>query len=172
MNRLAQENRVAEALVFAGLLALFVVVFVDIGGEKPTVAERPGAGAAAATELPVQAAQLLLDMESYGVLIVPTNSSNPFYTDYFVPAKPEPAKPPATRLVKIGYLGHYQTQDGRRKAYLSLDGKTLKLTAGETVVGPLKLASIAREEAVLIDAEAKTWRIAFKAVGEIEIPND
>ncbi len=104
--------------------------------------------------------------------MVPTNWSYHLYTDYFVQAKPEPAKPPATRLVKIGYLGHYQTQDGRRKAYLSLDGKTLKLTAGETVVGPLKLASIDREEAVLIDAEAKTWRIAFKAVGEIEIPND
>ncbi len=172
MSRLAEENRIAEALVFAGLLALLGVVFADIGGEKPTATERPGAGAAAATELPVQAAQLLLDMESYGALIVPTNSSNPFYTDYFVPAKPEPVAPPATRTVEIGYQGHYRTQDGRRKAYLSLDGKTLKLTPGETVVGPLKLATIERAEIVLIDAESTTWRIAFKAVGKIEIPNE
>jgi hypothetical protein len=48
----------------------------------------------------------------------------------------------------------------------------LKLTPGETVVGPLKLATIERAEIVLIDAESTTWRIAFKAVGKIEIPNE
>lgn len=172
MSRLAEENRIAEALVCAGLLALFVVVFADIGGESPSVTEGPRVGAAASTELPLQAAQLLLNMESYGALIVPTNSSNPFYTDYFVPAKPAPVEPPATRTIAVGYNGYYQTQDGRRKAYLSLDGETLKLKVGESVVGALKLATIERDEAVLIDAEANTWRVGFKTVSKIEIPNE
>jgi hypothetical protein len=172
MSRLVEESRLAEALVFAGLLALFGIVFADIGG-APTISQGGGGvGAESTTELPLKAAQLLLDMESYGALIVPTNSSNPFYTDYFTPAKPESKEPPATRLLKIGYLGYYETQDGRRKAYLSFEGNTLKLRPGETVTGDLKLATIERAEVVLIDAESKISRIGFKSIGEIEVPNN
>ena len=172
MNRKPAQNGMAEGLVLIGLAVLLAVVFADVGGEEPVVFELERGAAPGGARLPLEAAQMLLNMKSYGALIVPTNSSNPFYTEHFVPKpkpKPEPAK---TRKVSIVYQGRYKTQDGRRKAYFSVDGELQKVKLTETIVGNLKLAIIERKQAAAITPSGDMHYFDFKSKVEVEIPND
>ena len=171
MNHL-RDNRIAESLVCAGLLVLLAVVFMDVGGGT-TKPEALPSGQRSALELPpLEAARLLFDVESYGGLVVTTNSSNPFYTAYFVPAPP-PAPPPAsTRIVSFTYLGFYETADGRRKAFLSMDGETITRRQGEAISGVLWVGTIDKQEIVLLGGALKTNVVGFKQESKIELPKE
>lgn len=172
MNRKSAQNGKGEVLVFLGLAVLLAVVFADVGGEEPVVSENGEGTSNGGAQLPLEAARMLLNMESYGALIVPTNSSNPFYTEHFLPKvkpTPEPAK---TRTVSIVYQGHYKTQDGRRKAYFSVDGELKKVTLTEMIVGDLTLAVIERKRAAAMSSSGEFHDLEFKAAVKIEIPNE
>ncbi len=171
MKRELTENKIAEGIVFLCLLALATVVFMDIGGDLPERPEPPKGASLASAELPLKAAQTLFDMESYGELVVTTNSSNPFYTEYFVPVKPPPPAPPLTRKVSVLYQGFYATQDGRKKAFLTIDGAPVKMSLGETSKDGLMLGVIERKEVHFVDASTKEHIVKFKEPALIEVPN-
>lgn len=169
MIRQLTENRIAEGLVCAGLLILLTVVFMDIGGSATDTREAPAGQSPALAQPPLEAARLLFDVKSYGGLIVTTNSSNPFFTGYFVPAPPPAAPPPSTRIVSFVYLGFYETADGRRKAYVSVDGETLSRKQGEAVADRLRVGRFDKGELVLLGGALETNVVAFKQESKIEL---
>ena len=167
-----RENRIAESLICAGLLLLLAIVFFDVGGNAEDPAPGLGGSSVATTQPPLEAARLLFDVESFGALTVTTNSSNPFYTGYFVPSpQPEP-EPITTRIVSFVYLGFYETDDGRRKAYLSMDGETISRRPGESIAENLWVDRIDKREIVLLGGTEKTNTIGFKQERKIVLPKE
>lgn len=82
-----------------------------------------------------------------------------FETDFFK-AKPEPVKPPAppaptSRDAVLFYRGLAAFPDGARVAYLTLDGRSLTLAAGEDVADGWRLEVFDGERAILAKGEER-----------------
>lgn len=172
----ATKSRLIEGTVFAGLAILLVVTFLEMGGRTPTLREAPATLDGAVPAPPLGAARVLFDLESYGKLIVSTNNSNPFNTDYFVPVPP-PAPPPApppiaiARKLSLSYRGYFETGAGVRKAYLSVDGVTVGVKVGDTVSASVRVDRIEKGSIILSDGAGRTHILGFRKESAIEIPN-
>jgi hypothetical protein len=164
----ATQSRIIEGTVFAGLAILLVVTFLEMGGRTPTLREAPATLDGAVPAPPLGAARVLFDLESYGKLIVSTNNSNPFNTDYFVPAPPPIA---IARKLSLSYRGYFETGAGVRKAYLSVDGVTVGVKVGDTVSASVRVDRIEKGSIILSDGAGRTHVLGFRKESAIEIPN-
>lgn len=162
----------AEGLLCAGLAILLAFLFVDVTRKPSDPVESPSPRSESVPLPPLEAARVLFDVESFGGLVVTTNSSNPFYTGYFVPAPTPEATPSTTKSVSITYLGFFETAEGSRKAYLSVDGQTVSLAPGGIVAGKLSVDRIEKSEIVLLGGTLTTNTVGFRQESVIEIPVD
>ena len=90
-----------------------------------------------------------------------------FETDYFRPPPPPPPKPPEPKppppppkLVSAAYRG-FAAFGENSVAYLSVDGRTRTLAAGETVADGWKLLSFDADGAELARGENERLRLLF-----------
>lgn len=162
----------AEGLLCAGLALLLAFLFADITKKPSDPVESPSPRSESVPLPPLEAARVLFDVESFGGLVVTTNSSNPFHTGYFVPAPAPDPRPSTTKSVSIAYLGFFETEAGSRKAYVSVDGQTVSLMPGGIVAGKLSVDRIGKTEIVLLGGTLTTNTVGFRQELQIEIPVD
>ena len=96
-----------------------------------------------------------------------------FETDFFKPPPAPPPKPkpmpPTTRELVLFYRGLAAFPDGGRVAYLSIEGRTVTLAAGEAVSDGWQLASFNAEQATLAK-DGQTLILPFNRRVTVSVP--
>ncbi len=96
-----------------------------------------------------------------------TNTSNPFFTSYFVPITPPPA---TTRKVEVTYQGFYQAGDTFKHAVVKVGESFVVAVIGAPVTTNLFVAEATMQNLMLTNLAAQTNLLLLNAKKEIEVP--
>ena len=166
INR-AIRSRWFSVCAHVSLWLLLYLAVTKLGGKVPEVRDL-SAGTPALQPLAPIAGLERLFAESGWPKLVSTNSSDPFFTRYFVPPAPPP--PPTTRKVLITYQGYYQTSGGAVTTIFKLGEAFQVAPIGTRIETNLYLASATMQALTLTNLAGQTNILPLNAKTELTVP--
>ncbi len=158
MTPAARRILAAGSVLLLLLLGLAGLAFSPSAGAARAGAG--GAGEAVDAEAPLLTAEQARTFDFFNQGRVSTGEGRGlFATDFFKPAPAPPPKPapaaPTRRELAVFYRGLASFPDGARVGYVSVEGRTLMLAAGEAVTEGWLLASFDADSATLAKGEER-----------------
>lgn len=154
--------------VHLALWVLLYLVITKVGGYTPGFHEETGIGTPAQSPVPVATLASLFAPTSWPKPAVGTNSFNPFYTRYFVPAAPPP--PATTRKIDVTYQGFYEAGDGPKNIIVKVDDAFVIARPGSLIATNLYVAQASMQSLTLTNLSAQTNLLLLDAKKELEVP--
>jgi len=99
-----------------------------------------------------------------------TQGDNPFYTDYFKPAKKPTPAAPKDKVIKFLFQGFFKTSSGLPKAFISKDGETFTSPIGAPIGDGFHLSQITSASATATNAHDEVLLLPFRQAVELVIP--
>ena len=169
-----QQSRMLIMLLLAGGLILLALVAADLEGDLPNLPH--GSSSGSTTEpLPVAAMTNVFEISPIPLRDSDDGEGGLFATSYFKPPKKDPPKKappePTSRQLSVLYQGMIENSEGRRIAFLELDGKRMSLETNMPVVGEWTLQSIEPGYVQISRSAGENQRVDFRGRGTLEIPN-
>lgn len=176
LERLRQHQAVVAATVFLlmGLACWLLLRMANPSRSMSSLATPP------ASRLDDRLSEADRALQAFFAAEAPVVQGGPslVQTDFFRPAappappKPPPPKPAPEKAVAVTYRGLVDLGDGRRVAYLLIDGKVLTKVAGDAVAGPWMVRSFDRDALVLGNGaeNGDEVRVPFNRNGTVRYP--
>jgi hypothetical protein len=156
--------------VHASLWVLLYVVIMNAGGHAPPFHDSRAATFPAQSSAPIGRLDGLFATALWPKPSAGTNSANPFFTRYFVPAPSPAAPPPTTRKIEVTYQGFYETGDSPKNAVLKIGDAFVIARIGAPVATNLFVAQATMQSLTLTNLAAQTNLLLLNAKKEIEVP--
>lgn len=167
----ALRSRWFALVVHACLWVLLYLVITNAGGHPPPFHDSTAATLPAQSPAPVGQLGQLFATASWPKPGAATNSLNPFFTRYFVPApSPAPPPPPTTRKIDFTYQGFYEAGDGPKNAVLKVGDAFVIARVGALVATNLYVAQATMQSVTLTNLAAQTNLLLLNTKKEIEVP--
>lgn len=165
MIRLLERHLLVSVLLLAGLVALCLAAWFDLGNDFSELRTLPASRPAAYEALFRGEVRPWFDVESAARRDPPTDSINPFFTLYF-----QPPPPPPTKKVELLYQGSFTSSKGVPYAYVLLGDKQLVLTNGARVIADHGIRDIKVPTLTLTNTAVQTNVLQFNVKAVLEIP--
>ena len=157
--------------IHGGLWGLLALTALRWGGRTPAFRGNTGSSQPAESPAPVARLTTLFASTSFPTTMATTNSTNPFYTTYFIPApSPAPPPPPTSRKVDFTYQGYFETEGAPPNAIVKMDENFVITTVGRMIAQNLFVAQASMQTLLLTNANAQTNLLQLNVKKEIEVP--
>jgi hypothetical protein len=166
----AMRSRWFAIGIHAGLWCVLYLAVIHLGGKTPDFRIAESSTAPSPGPVPVAKMDSLFTSAEWPISQGGTNTPNPFFTSYFVPA-PSPTPPaPTTRKIEVTYQGFYTAGDDVKHAVVKVADSFVVASIGAPIVTNLFVADAGLQNLMLTNLTAQTNLLLLNTKKEIEIP--
>lgn len=164
------RGRPFAVCVHISLWLLLGLVLFKVGGKAPDFHDSESFSAPPQNLTPVATLGSLFASVQWPNPASAGETSNPFFTRYFVPV-PSPQPPaPTTRKIEVTYQGYFQAEGSPKTAIVKLADAFVVVAVGAPLASNFYVAEATMQSLTLTNAGAQTTLLPLNSKKEIEVP--